>query len=347
MENKMQGKMQKKKAVFDTSGKGTFDAMGNSPQDADPTVTAPMGGRNMASLRPGGGIGDGSADAMRAAMMKMGLMPKNEEEDMEEEEGDEEEMKEGFDLDVSDFAEALFEGEELSESFKTKCIAIFEAAVNEKVAQMEQAMIKASAKLVQEQVTTSVETITEGVDKYLTYVCEEWMKENELAVEQGMKTEIVENFIHGLKDLFENSFVDVPDEKYNVVDELFEANSELESKLNEQINENINLRNTLIAHQCAEVFSEASQGLADTEIEKFASLAEGLEFDSVDQYREKIAVLRESYFGGEQESQSTLLGENYAQEPLNQVVSNDPFMDGYIQTISKHLKLTNNKVTQK
>jgi hypothetical protein len=162
-----------------------------------------------------------------------------------------------------------------------------------------------------------------------------------------MKTEIVENFIHGLKDLFENSFVDVPDEKYNVVDELFEANSELESKLNEQINENINLRNTLIAHQCAEVFSEASQGLADTEIEKFASLAEGLEFDSVDQYREKIAVLRESYFGGEQESQSTLLGENYAQEPLNQVVSNDPFMDGYIQTISKHLKLTNNKVTQK
>ena len=338
----MQGKMQKKKAVFDVSGKGTFDAMGNSPQDADPNVTANMAGRNMASLRPGGGIGDGSADAMRAAMMKMGLMPQNQEED--EEEGDEEEMKEGIELDVSDFAEALFEGEELSESFKRKCIAVFEAAVNEKVAQMESAMIKASAKLVQEQVQTSVETLTEGVDKYLTYVCEEWMSENEIAVEQGMKTEIVENFIHGLKNLFESSFIDVPDEKYNVVDELFEANSDLESKLNEQINENISLRNTLVAHQCAEVFAEAAHGLADTETEKFASLAEGIEFDSVEQYREKISVLRESYFGHEQESQSTVLGESYAQAPQQAVTANDPFMDGYLRTISNQLKLTNQRV---
>ena len=222
--------------------------------------------------------------------------------------------KESVSLDVSDFAEALFEGEELSESFKQKCIAIFEAAVNEKVAIIEQAMLSASTKIINEQVGQSVESITEGVDKYLTYVCEEWMKENQVAVEQGMKTEIVENFIYGLKDLFENSFIDVPDEKYNVVDELFESNSELEAKLNHQISENIELRNTLVAHQCAEVFAEAANGLADTEVEKFASLVEGIEFDSVEQYKEKVSVIRESYFGQEAQAQeSTVLGESYIQ----------------------------------
>ena len=334
----MQGKMQKKKAVFDVTGKGTFDAMGNSPQDADSTVTAPMVGRNMASLRPGGGVGDGSSDAMRAAMMKMGLMR-----DEEDEDTDEEEMKEGFDLDVSDFAEALFEGENLSESFKAKCIAIFEAAVNEKISLIEKAMISASATIVQEQVSSSVETLTEGVDKYLTYVCEEWMKENELAVESGMKTEIVENFIHGLKDLFESSFIDVPDEKYNVVDELFESNSDLETRLNEQINENITLRNTLTAHMCAEAFAEAANGLADTEIEKLASLAEGLEFDSVEQYKDKISLLRESYFGNDVQETKSILGENYSYDQKSQVRANDPVMDGYLRTISQQLKLTNNK----
>ena len=160
-----------------------------------------------------------------------------------------------------------------------------------------------------------------------------------------MKTEIVENFIHGLKELFENSFVDVPDEKYNVVDELFEANSELESKLNAQINENIELKNTLIAHQCAEAFVEESNGLADTEIEKLASLAEGLEFSSVDQYREKVKLLRESYFNDSDvptiQSTSQRIDEGVSSS--KQPISSNNDMDSIVRTISEQIKLSNNR----
>jgi hypothetical protein len=318
----------KKKAVFATNGVGTMAANGVEPQDAG-SETIPDGAaqRNAASLRPGGGVWDGSASAMPAAQAGQQTG----------------QMEEGVQLDVSDFANALFEGEELSDSFKEKCIAIFEAAVNEKVAVMEQAMLDASKRIIEEQVASSVQTITEGVDKYLTYVCEEWMTENKLAVESGMKAELVENFIFGLRDLFENSFIDVPEEKYNVVDELFEANSDLESKLNEQLAENIQLKNQLIAHQCAEVFVEASKGLADTEVEKFASLAEGIEFDSVEQYAEKIKVLRESYFRGDVSERA----DETVSESLNESVSTTngviPEMDAYVRTIKNQLKLTNNK----
>lgn len=314
----------KKKAVFAPNGVGTMAANGVEPQDAgNETIPDGTAQRNMASLKPGGGIGNGSTNAMQAGSPAQA------------------QMAEDYQLDVSDFAEALFEGEELSDTFKQKCIAIFEAAVNEKVAIMEKAMLDASFKIIQEQVASNVETITEGVDKYLTYVCEEWMKENQLAVEAGMKTEIVENFIYGLRDLFENSFIDMPEEKYNVVDELFEANGELEAKLNEQINENIQLKNSLIAHQCAEVFVESAKGLADTEVEKFASLAEGIEFDSVEQYQEKINVLRESYFNNtntNSEDYSETLIES-TQAPTN----NTQEMDAYVRVISEQLKLTNNK----
>jgi hypothetical protein len=305
----------KKKAVFAANGVGTMAANGVEPQDAGADVI-PDGTaqRNQASLKPGGGTGNSSQNA----------------------------MAEGVEFDVSDFANALFEGEELSDSFKQKCIAIFEAAVNEKVAVMEEAMIEASKKIIAEQVEQSVQTITEGVDKYLTYVCEEWMNENKLAVESGMKTEIVENFIYGLRELFENSFIDVPEEKYNVVDELFEANGELESKLNEQINENISLKNQLIAHQCADVFVEAAKGLADTEVEKFASLAEGIEFDSVEQYKEKINVLRESYFGEGVKTPSDDIVSPVS-ENTTQPVSTGSEMDTYVRLISEQLKLTNNK----
>jgi hypothetical protein len=273
------------------------------------------------------------------------MYPEQEEEKEDDMESEDESTNESFEMDISDFANALFEGEELSESFKQKCITIFEAAVNEKVAILEQAMLDASRKIIEEQVSSSVETITEGVDKYLTYVCEEWMTENRLVAEQGMKTEIVENFIHGLKELFENSFVDVPDEKYNVVDELFEANSELESKLNAQINENIELKNTLIAHQCAEAFVEESNGLADTEIEKLASLAEGLEFSSVDQYREKVKLLRESYFNDSDvptiQSTSQRIDEGVSSS--KQPISSNNDMDSIVRTISEQIKLSNNR----
>lgn len=328
--------MKQKKAVFAANGTGTMAANGVEPQDAG-TEVIPDGTaqRNMASLRPGGGIA-----GMLAMKQKTGtaMYP---EQDTEEEEGDMEEQKESVSLDISDFANALFEGEELSESFKKKCIAVFEAAVNEKVSMMEQAMLEASKKIIEEQVAQSVGTITEGVDKYLTYVCEEWMNENRLAAEQGMKTEIVENFIHGLKDLFENSFIDVPNEKYNVVDELFEANSELESKLNAQINENLELKNSLIAHQCADAFVQESAGLADTEVEKLAALAEGIEFTSVDQYREKVKLLRESYFNGSEQPVHQI--DESVSSSTQQLVESGSDMDYIVRTISDQVKRSNRK----
>ena len=334
--------MKQKKATFAANGVGSMAANGVEPQDAG-TDVIPDGTaqRNMASLRPGGATSTGMAPMKKKSGTSM-YPEQEEEEDMESED---ESKNESVEMDISDFANALFEGEELSESFKQKCITIFEAAVNEKVAILEQAMLDASRKIIEEQVSSSVETITEGVDKYLTYVCEEWMTENRLVAEQGMKTEIVENFIHGLKELFENSFVDVPDEKYNVVDELFEANSELESKLNAQINENIELKNTLIAHQCAEAFVEESNGLADTEIEKLASLAEGLEFSSVDQYREKVKLLRESYFNDSDvpiiQSTSQRIDEGVSSS--KQPISSNNDMDSIVRTISEQIKLSNNR----
>jgi len=328
--------IKKKKAVFAANGATTMDAAGNSPQDAgNETIADGSGKMNQASLRPGGGMWDRSGNTMAKDNNK----PLNNSEEQSEQS---EQMEESIGLDISDFANALFEGEDLSEDFKRKCIAIFEAAVNEKVAMMEKAMLEASRQIIEEQVASSVTTITEGVDKYLTYVCEEWMNENKLAVESGMKTEIVENFILGLHDLFESSYIDVPEEKYDVVDELFEANSELETKLNAQINENIQLKNSLIAHKCAEVFLEAAKGLADTEVEKFASLAEGIEFDSVEQYAEKISVLRESYFNGQVVDSSV---SSYS-ETINESASsssNYSDMDSIVRTISSQLKLTNNK----
>ena len=329
--------MKQKKAVFAANGTGTMAANGVEPQDAG-TEVIPDGTaqRNMASLRPGGGIA-----GMLAMKQKAGTAMYPEQDTEEEEEGDMEEQKESVSLDISDFANALFEGEELSESFKKKCIAVFEAAVNEKVSMMEQAMLEASKKIIEEQVAQSVGTITEGVDKYLTYVCEEWMNENRLAAEQGMKTEIVENFIHGLKDLFENSFIDVPNEKYNVVDELFEANSELESKLNAQINENLELKNSLIAHQCADAFVQESAGLADTEVEKLAALAEGIEFTSVDQYREKVKLLRESYFNGSEQPVHQI--DESVSSSTQQLVESGSDMDYIVRTISEQVKRSNRK----
>ena len=329
--------MKQKKAVFAANGVGTMAANGVEPQDAgNEVIPDGTAQRNMASLRPGGGIA-----GMLAMKQKAGTAMYPEQDTEEKEEDDMEEQKESVSLDISDFANALFEGEELSESFKKKCIAVFEAAVNEKVSMMEQAMLEASKKIIEEQVAQSVGTITEGVDKYLTYVCEEWMNENRLAAEQGMKTEIVENFIHGLKDLFENSFIDVPNEKYNVVDELFEANSELESKLNAQINENLELKNSLIAHQCADAFVQESAGLADTEVEKLAALAEGIEFTSVDQYREKVKLLRESYFNGSEQPVHQI--DESVSSSTQQLVESGSDMDYIVRTISEQVKRSNRK----
>jgi hypothetical protein len=171
------------------------------------------------------------------------------------------------------------------------------------------------------------------------------MQENKLAVESGFRTEIAENFMMGLRELFENSFIDVPQEKYDVLDDLFAVNSELESSLNESIQENIDLKNKVLAHECAESFVELSRGLADTEVEKLAQLSENIEFNSVDQYRNKIQLLKESYFGAEKD-QTTAPGAFLTEDTTNvdrKPAGADPVMDAYIRSISNQLKLTNTR----
>jgi len=291
-------------------------------------------GKNKASLSPAGA----------------GAEEEDTDEDTDEElnEDSESEMEQ-LEVDISDTLNALFESTEATPEFVEKFKVIFEAALSEKVSLIEQAILEASKEIIEENVSSITENLTDHMDQYLSYVVEEWMQENKLAVESGFRTEIAENFMMGLKDLFENSFIDVPQEKYNVLDDLFTVNSDLENQLNHTIKENIDLKNRVLAHECAESFVEMSRGLADTEVEKLAKLSENIEFNNVDQYREKIQLLKESYFGEEVSENGTLPG-SFLTEDTTEVnrkpAGADPMMDAYIHSISNQLKLTNRKTAK-
>ncbi len=283
---------------------------------------------NMASLRPGGTVASGG----------------QEEEEAINEDSEELDDLEQLEVDISDTLNALFESTEATPEFVEKFKIIFEAALSEKVSLIEQSIIEASKEVIQENIETITESLTDHMDQYLSYVVEEWMQENKLAVESGFRTEIAENFMMGLKELFENSFIDVPQEKYDVLDDLFSVNSDLETQLNHTLKENIDLKNKVLAHECAESFVELSRGLADTEVEKLAKLSENIEFNSVEQYRQKIDLLRESYFGSE--SSPEKLGNFLTEETTNvntKPAGADPVMDAYIHSISNQLKLTNRR----
>jgi hypothetical protein len=223
----------------------------------------------------------------------------SEEEDMEE--AISPEKKEAIDarikdLDVKEDVDALMTGEDLSEEFKTKAATVFEAAIKSK--------LRSEIDRIHEEVSSEKETeietfkvdITEKVDTYLNYVVEEWTKENELAIERGLKGEIAEDFISGLKQLFEDHYIDVPDEKYDVLEAQSEKIAELEEKLNESIQKNVEMTedNSLLVRE--QVFTEVSEDLAQTEIEKFKGLVEDVDFTDEESFREKLSTLKESYF---------------------------------------------------
>ena len=233
---------------------------------------------------------------------------------------------------------ALFDGEELSESFMDKASTIFEAAINERVAEMETEIREHYEKELTVQVEGAISELSEKLDDYLGYVVEEWMKENELAVERGIKSDVTENFMNGLKELFEKCYIDIPEEKYELLDGLFENNEVLENKLNEEITKNMELRKEIIAHRCGEIFMEEAHGLADTEIERLASLAEGVEFENEDQYREKLSILKESYFS------NTPVAESHTSDDVSESPSNNQellaeegsIMGNYVSAIARH-----------
>ena len=198
--------------------------------------------------------------------------------------------------DIEEDVNALLGDEELSEEFKDKAKLIFESAVKSKVSEVkEQLEAQYEEKLV-EQVTQISEELSERVDTYLEYVAEEWFNENQLVIEQALKTEMTESFLQGLKGLFEDHYVTIPEEKYDVLESMVEKLDEMETKLNEQIEKNIGLNKRLSEATAGGILDQISEGLAQTQKEKLASLAESVEFESEEAYREKLETLKESYF---------------------------------------------------
>ena len=206
--------------------------------------------------------------------------------------------EETVEIDIEADVNALLGGEELSEEFREKAKTVFEAALQSKVNQLAEDMqVKFDEKLVEEIESTKSE-LAERVDAYLEYVSEEWFVENELAIEHGLKTELTESFLSGMKSLFEEHYVQIPDDKYDVLESMVEKLDDMETKLNEQIEKNVSLNGRLGESVASGILDQVSDGLAATQKEKLASLSESVEFESEGQYRGKLETLKESYFPG-------------------------------------------------
>ena len=197
---------------------------------------------------------------------------------------------------IEEDVQALVEGEELSEDFKEKAKTILEAAINGKVSQIQEVLEADYEKKLLEEVEEIKGALNERVDSYLEYVADEWFAENQLAVESGLKEELTESFMTGLKGLFEEHYVSIPEEKYDVLESMVEKLDDMETKLNEQIDKNVSLNQRLAGATADSIFDSVSEGLADTQKEKLASLSESVEFESETEYREKLETLKESYF---------------------------------------------------
>ena len=237
--------------------------------------------------------------------------------------------------DVEEDINALIAGEELSEEFQEKARTIFETAIKAKVAEMKQEVQEQYEATLIEEIVAIKENLTERVDAYLEYVSEEWVKENQLAIEHGLKTEMTESFLTGMRGLFEDHYVSIPEEKYDVLNNMVEKLDEMEDKLNEQIERNIALNKRLAESVADVIFSEVCEGLALSQKDKLASLAENVEFDSEDTYREKLVTLRESYFPtntGTQTDDSDIVSESTETETQTPVTG---LMESYLDTLNR------------
>jgi len=206
------------------------------------------------------------------------------------------EEEEIIEVNVEDDINALIAGEELSEEFEEKARTIFETAINSKVSLIKEDLEKEYAKILQEEIDSTKVELTERVDSYLEYVANEWLEENSLAVEQGLKAEMSESFLTGMKSLFEEHYVSIPEDKYDVLESMVNKLDDMEEKLNEQIEKNVGLTKRLAESKSDGILSDVSEGLAVTQKDKLASLAESVEFESETDYREKLVTLRNSYF---------------------------------------------------
>ena len=246
-----------------------------------------------------------------------------------------------MEIDLTDDVKALVSSDaDLSEEFKEKAATIFETAVKTRIQEQTKILEAQYEEKLSAEKETVKEAMVEKVDSYLNYVVEEWMKENELAVERGIRTEIAEDFITGLKGLFKEHYIEVPEEKYNVLDDLTNQVKDLESKLNEQIEKNVNLSKVVSESEKATLIADVSADLAETEKEKFAKMAENVEFDSAPKFREKLETVKESYFP------KSKIEEAASKDEVDSVAANLPAdagtsdaMAAYTAAISKDLKV--------
>ena len=261
---------------------------------------------------------------------------KEEEEEEEEEEGGKKnKMEEEFSIEED--VNALLEGEELSEEFQEKARTIFEAALRSKVSDIQEALEEQYAVALAEEVEEIKTELSERLDAYLEYVAGEWMEENALVIEHGLKTEMTESFLQGMKGLFEEHYVSIPEDKYDVLESMVEKLDEMETKLNEQIEKNVSLNKRLAESVADGIFEQVADGLADTQKDKLASLAESVEFVSEEEYREKLETLKESYFPSRVASPST------KSDTLSEGVSvahesHSPAMAAYLKSLSAFSK---------
>ena len=240
--------------------------------------------------------------------------------------------------DVQEDIDALIAGEELSEEFQEKARTIFEAAINAKVAQIQEQLEAQYAEKFAEEVAAAKESLAERVDSYLEYVSDEWFEENALAVEAGLKTEMTESFLSGMKGLFEEHYVTIPEDKYDVLESMVEKLDDMETKLNEQIDKNISLNQRLAESVADGILDSVSEGLASTQKEKLASLAESVEFESEEEYREKLETLKESYFSSKTSTPKTEAPQTLSEGVDSTVAPTSTGMDQYMRALGAFKK---------
>lgn len=242
-------------------------------------------------------------------------------------------------LSVKEDVEEMFSGEELSEEFKDKASTLFEAAVNAR-AVVEIARLEEEYETrLEEEVASIVKQVEGNLDNYLDYVVENWMKENEVAIESSLRNEIMEEFIGGLKNLFSEHYIEMPEDKINVVEELAAKVEKLEAALDEAINENAELVTIVAESARQEAVTDVAEGLTMTQSEKFLSLAEGVDFDGdVDSYKKKLSVVKETYFSSTKPQTSNIEEETFEGEVTEKTVSYDPSVSRYVQAISRTIK---------
>jgi hypothetical protein len=285
--------------------------------------------------------GKGAKSAVAPTTKPSDASAKMEDEELEgevisEKSHDMEEKKEMMKKKMKEDVDALFADDStISEEFKSKVSTIFEARVEDRVTQIEEEIETRYAGMLEEAIESVKVDLTEKVDDYLSYVVEQWMEENEIAIETGLRAELTEDFIGGLRNLFAEHYIDVPAEKVDLVDELAGKVEELESKLNEEIERGVSYAKALIESRKNEIAREVTEGLPATQAEKIKSLAESVEFSTEDEYKSKLDTIRENYFpSGAKKATESQLNEQFEETEEKKVI-HDPFVAAVSQAISK------------